>query len=67
MSYSSFELKYCERCGGLGLRRTHSGTSYCATCDQMMQNFLLRPSRALLRRGPRRAFALQASAEVNYA
>jgi hypothetical protein len=43
MTYSSFELKYCERCGGLGLRRNHSGLSYCRQCVQMMQKFLLTP------------------------
>jgi Zn-finger nucleic acid-binding protein len=26
------ELKYCERCGGLWLRRTHEDGSYCERC-----------------------------------
>jgi hypothetical protein len=44
MTYSSYELKYCERCGGLGLRREKSGLPYCFDCEQMMQHFLLRPA-----------------------
>jgi len=43
MTYSSYELKYCERCGGLGLRRRPSDLPYCSDCKQMMQHFLLRP------------------------
>jgi hypothetical protein len=38
MTYSSYELKYCECCGGLGLRRSHSGLPYCSECEQMMQH-----------------------------
>jgi ribosomal protein L37AE/L43A len=44
MTYSSYELKYCERCGGLGLRRHHSGLPYCRGCEQMMQKFLVKPA-----------------------
>lgn len=40
MSYSSYELKYCERCGGLGVRRSQSGVPYCCDCEQMMRAFL---------------------------
>lgn len=43
MTYSSYELKYCERCGGLGLRRHQSELPYCCDCEQMMRHFLLRP------------------------
>jgi hypothetical protein len=43
MSYRTFELKYCERCGGLGVRRPHSGAAYCFGCAHMMRNFLVRP------------------------
>jgi len=39
MTYSSYELKYCERCGGLGLRRSKSGQPYCMECDQIMRHF----------------------------
>jgi hypothetical protein len=33
---SQFELKYCERCGGLWLRPTGGGQVYCAKCAQEM-------------------------------
>lgn len=42
MTYSSYELKYCERCGGLGLRRNKSGLPYCRDCEHMLHNFLTR-------------------------
>jgi hypothetical protein len=44
MTYSSYELKYCERCGGLGLRRSKSGAPYCCDCEQMLRAFLPRPA-----------------------
>jgi len=43
MGYSTYELKYCERCGGLGLRRSNLGQPYCFACEQMMRRFLLHP------------------------
>ena len=30
------ELKYCERCGGLFLRRLEVGEVYCANCAEQM-------------------------------
>jgi Zn-finger nucleic acid-binding protein len=30
------ELKYCERCGGLWLRRQGSEQVYCASCEPFM-------------------------------
>lgn len=42
MRYSTFELKYCERCGGLGLRREHSGLPYCRDCEHILEHLLLR-------------------------
>jgi Zn-finger nucleic acid-binding protein len=33
------ELKYCERCGGLWLRRTGDGCVYCAGCELAMAEF----------------------------
>ncbi len=39
MRYSSYELKYCERCGGLGLRRSRTNAPYCCDCEQMLQAF----------------------------
>ncbi len=44
MEYSSYELKYCERCGGLGLRRSKTGLPYCGDCEQMMRAFLPGPA-----------------------
>jgi len=32
----SFELKYCERCGGLWLRPVSSGQIYCVACSGEM-------------------------------
>jgi uncharacterized Zn finger protein (UPF0148 family) len=32
----SFELKYCERCGGLWLRPVSSGQIYCVACSREM-------------------------------
>jgi hypothetical protein len=33
---SCLELKYCERCGGLGLRPVGGGQTYCASCARAM-------------------------------
>lgn len=44
MEYSSYELKYCERCGGLGIRRSKTGLPYCCDCEQMMRAFLPGPA-----------------------
>ena len=38
-----FELKYCERCGGLWLRPAGGGQTYCASCARQMSE-LPRPS-----------------------
>jgi hypothetical protein len=40
MTYSSYELKYCERCGGLGLRRSKTALPYCCDCEQILRRFL---------------------------
>jgi Zn-finger nucleic acid-binding protein len=37
------ELKYCERCGGLWLRRQGSEQVYCASCEPFMAD-LPRPA-----------------------
>jgi hypothetical protein len=37
----SYELKYCERCGSLGLRRAASSETYCEPCRRMLINFSL--------------------------
>jgi hypothetical protein len=36
MEDTVLELKYCERCGGLGLRRPHSSESYCQVCARLL-------------------------------
>jgi hypothetical protein len=35
------ELKYCERCGGLWLRRRNTGGVYCAGCSSETSEFPL--------------------------
>ena len=79
MDYSSYELKYCERCGGLGLRRSKSGLPYSRSCEEMLQNFLIRPGqphstghrqgrRALRRAAPvASAVSAHAAQELRYA
>jgi len=34
------ELKYCERCGSLKLRRAGSGENYCGSCVRLLLHFL---------------------------
>ena len=53
---SQFELKYCERCGGLWLRPVGGGQVYCVVCARQMAE--LPPAswevgRATMQRGPR--------------
>jgi len=49
MQSTTYELKYCERCGSLGLRRAQSADNYCAPCGQILvaysspRNVVLRP------------------------
>ncbi len=38
------ELKYCERCGTLGLRHEASGQIYCTACAREMERVFLAPS-----------------------
>ncbi len=45
------ELKYCERCGSLGLRPAASGAIYCASCARAMAQ-VGRGAGALAREGP---------------
>ncbi len=48
----TYELKYCERCGSLGLRRSQSGESYCQPCSQILNSYSIpgdRRRRSLLR------------------
>jgi hypothetical protein len=47
----TYELKYCERCGSLGLRRSQSGETYCKPCGEILTSYSLpgdRSRRSLL-------------------
>ena len=39
MQETAYELKYCERCGSLGLRRRESLETYCEPCGQILTNY----------------------------
>ena len=55
MEATSLELKYCERCGALGLRQPESNHNYCQPCaDVLSSEFSLLH---LARRAARRACA----------
>jgi len=41
MQATTYELKYCERCGTLLLRRSKSAESYCRPCGQILINYSL--------------------------
>jgi hypothetical protein len=50
-----FELKYCERCGGLWLRPVGSGQIYCVGCGREMAKMPPASQKrggAMLPRGP---------------
>jgi len=36
-----FELKYCEMCGALGLRRPQSSQTYCEACARRLTTIAL--------------------------
>ena len=48
-----FELKYCERCGGLGLRPVGGAQTYCATCARAMAEMAPGSTEAETARMPR--------------
>jgi len=53
MEDTTYQLKYCERCGSLGLRRSDSLETYCQRCGQTLINYSFpgdRGRRSLLRR-----------------
>ena len=54
MEGTTLELKYCECCGALGLRRPHSSESYCERCARLLtrQIFSLCTGRGRRRRSP---------------
>jgi hypothetical protein len=71
----TYELKYCERCGALRLRRSESPETYCQPCEQVLFSLPLpdgaRPSKLLLRkpRTPKdelRVFKTEAQLEPPY-
>lgn len=64
MTYSSYELKYCERCGGLGLRRGQSGSPYCSECEQMMKPFSRKPNSPLIAAGQLRRIVFRLGARM---
>ena len=39
MKRTTYVLKYCERCGALGVRRNDSAESYCGPCGQILVNY----------------------------
>jgi Zn-finger nucleic acid-binding protein len=52
-----FELKYCERCGGLWLRPAGGGQIYCVNCGRQMAQLppvSREPEKARKPRRPRR-------------
>lgn len=71
----TYELKYCERCGSLRLRRADSAETYCQPCEQVLFSLPLpdgtRQSKLLLRK-PRtvknelRVFKTEAQLELPY-
>jgi len=50
---SCLELKYCERCGGLGLRPVGGAQTYCATCARAMAEMAPGSTEAETARMPR--------------
>jgi hypothetical protein len=50
-----YELKYCERCGALGTRRSESSETYCECCAQILTRCFVpgRSRRGLARRAGR--------------
>jgi hypothetical protein len=70
MQNITYELKYCERCGSLGLRRSQSADNYCAPCGQILttysspQNALRGPLFRKPRTTPRLPLQLHSAAEA---
>jgi hypothetical protein len=58
MQNTKLELKYCERCGALRLRRLDSTDNYCESCAQVLNRQdsavrILRRMRPSSRKRPR--------------
>lgn len=41
MKQTTYELKYCERCGSLLLRRSHTPETYCKPCVRSLTSYSL--------------------------
>ena len=41
MSTTTYQLKYCERCGSLRLRAADSAETYCRPCEQLLFRWAL--------------------------
>ena len=46
---TAYELKYCERCGSLGLRRVLAAETYCRPCGHVLTNIVLPGCRSPLK------------------
>jgi hypothetical protein len=54
MRPTEYELKYCERCGALGLRRAQSAETYCEPCGRILTHYSF-PGAALRQSFPRKS------------
>jgi Zn-finger nucleic acid-binding protein len=64
---TSFELKYCERCGGLWLRPAGGEQTYCTVCARAMaelppSSVEIRHRKASLKKRPRAGREIKACA-----
>ena len=41
MQLATYELKYCERCGSLRVRRATSAETYCEPCGRILIDYSL--------------------------
>jgi hypothetical protein len=41
MQLATYELKYCERCGSLRVRRAASAETYCEPCGRILVDYSL--------------------------
>jgi len=68
MDCATYELKYCERCGALGTRRSATNDTYCQLCEQILTRSFSPEAlsrRPRLRRGAKRpSLPLQLKAEA---
>ena len=50
MERTTYELKYCERCGSLCLRPSQSSQTYCQPCGKLLLDYAFTGDRGLLLR-----------------